>query len=130
MPIQDLELKNVGLFEEISFQFDPHINVFIGPNNCGKSTVLTALGNIAVYPFDFPEKLLRKEEARFTTHIPFSKNTKALYQGILPIKRPLIINNEFDHPLLKSIGYSCLIPALRGSTSYRSKSRLGRSSMS
>ena len=65
MHIASLSLTNLGPFDEIEFEFDRHTNVLVGPNNCGKSTTLFALGDIAVSPFGVPEKLLRKDKAGF-----------------------------------------------------------------
>ena len=66
MPIYQLNFKNLGLFDDINFEFDTRINVFVGPNNCGKSTVQMALADIAVYPFSTPARLLRNKKAEFT----------------------------------------------------------------
>ena len=52
MPIKSLELSNVGPFRRrpdgagadgIKMEFDANVNLFIGPNNVGKSTVLDML---------------------------------------------------------------------------------------
>ena len=51
MHIASLSLTNLGPFDEVAFEFDRHVNVLVGPNNCGKSTALFALGDITVYPF-------------------------------------------------------------------------------
>jgi AAA domain len=51
MPIRDLCVTNVGPFNDIMFEFDTHINVFVGPNSSGKSTALMALADIAAYPY-------------------------------------------------------------------------------
>ena len=40
MPITNLHFNDVGPFAEISFEFDERVNVFTGPNNSDKSTVL------------------------------------------------------------------------------------------
>lgn len=48
MPITGLKFNNVGPFDEIEFEFDDHVNVFVGPNNSGKSTALIVLGEILV----------------------------------------------------------------------------------
>ena len=69
MPILDLQFTNVGPFDDIMFEFDEHVNVFVGPNNCGKSTALTVLGAIIVYPFDLPRKLFRHTYIEFVTHL-------------------------------------------------------------
>ena len=58
MPISKLRFSNVGPFDDIEFEFDPQVNVFTGPNNSGKSTALWVLGEVAVYPFRLPRKLL------------------------------------------------------------------------
>jgi predicted ATPase len=57
MPICDLRVTNVGPFDDITFEFDAHINVFVGPNSSGKSTALMALADIAAYPFVLPSSL-------------------------------------------------------------------------
>ena len=55
MPIHSLELTNVGPFRRrpegsgpdgINLEFDPNVNLLIGPNNVGKSTVLQALASV------------------------------------------------------------------------------------
>ena len=54
MPIQSLQLTNVGPFrrradggdsDRAKLEFDPQINLLIGPNNVGKSTVLQVLAS-------------------------------------------------------------------------------------
>lgn len=64
MAITSLKLKSIGPFNEIHFDFDPNVNVFLGPNNTGKSTALIALGDIAVYPFSFPKKIAKTKSKR------------------------------------------------------------------
>ena len=66
MPIRDLRVTNVGPFDDITFEFDAHINVFVGPNSSGKSTTLMALANIATYPFALPQRLRRQAPATGT----------------------------------------------------------------
>ena len=46
MPIHHLRVTNLGPFDDIAFEFDEHINVFVGPSSSGKSTSLMALANI------------------------------------------------------------------------------------
>ena len=70
MPITSLSFTNVGPFDEVEFAFDAQVNVFTGPNNSGKSSALWVLGDIAVYPFSFPEKLMRRgKDSKFEFHI-------------------------------------------------------------
>ena len=60
MPIKTFRITNAGPFDDITFEFDEQVNVFVGPNNSGKSTALLALAEATVYPFEFPHKFLRK----------------------------------------------------------------------
>ena len=131
MPINKLHLTNVGPFDEIEFELDEHVNVFTGPNNSGKSSALWALADIAVYPFLAPEKLLRPgSPAEFA--LSFSGGESGSFSGPLPI---LFTESEEGEErtgywtvertreyvrVLKMIGYSKFIPALRSSTDFRS----------
>ena len=38
MPMRDLHVTNIGPFDDMTFEFDEHINIFVGPNSSGKST--------------------------------------------------------------------------------------------
>ena len=131
MPITSLHITNVGPFEDIEFTFDDHINVFTGPNNSGKSSALWVLGDISVYPFIFPKKLLRSEkEAIFEAQIPGVLNNR--FSGMLPCRVITQGEQSVDNPywtaertkehlsVLETIGYSKFIPALRRSTDFRS----------
>ena len=91
MPILRLKIANIGPFSDIEFRFDRHVNVFVGPNNSGKSTILTALGDICAYPFYFPEKFLHIKPAKFTFHYQVGKDTIKKKSGQLPIRQ---INQE------------------------------------
>ena len=133
MPINSLYLSNVGPFEEIEFEFDHQVNVFTGPNNSGKSSALWALGDITVCPFEFPDKLLRPEHhATFRVNV---KGQKDAFVGQLPCRPYSRHERGNDHGqgywtaerikrhlnILKIIGYSKFIPALRRSTDFRSQ---------
>ena len=111
MPIEKLRFSNVGPFDDIEFEFDPQVNVFTGPNNSGKSTALCVLGDVAVFPFEFPEKLLRDDDAEFELHL--QNGSGIVLTGELPSTREFI-------NVLRMIGYSKFIPAIRESTDYRS----------
>ena len=57
MPIKTFRITNAGPFDDITFEFDEHVNVFVGPNNSGKSTALLALATAAtVYPFQISHR--------------------------------------------------------------------------
>ena len=64
MPIKTFRITNVGPFDDITFEFDEHVNVFVGPNNSGKSTALLALAEATVYPFGIPKKFLKGDRSR------------------------------------------------------------------
>ena len=132
MPITKLSLANVGPFEQIDFDFDHQVNVFTGPNNTGKSSALWALGDIAVYPFLFPTKLLRQDApAKFAIDLQSQTQERSLV-GELPCS--FSGSSQVDEApgywtverskkyvaFLSSIGYSKFIPALRWSTDFRS----------
>ena len=63
MPIRDLRVTNIGPFDDLAFEFDEHVNVFVGPNSSGKSTTLMTLANIVTYPFTLPERLRKTAPA-------------------------------------------------------------------
>ena len=89
------------------------------------------LGDIAVFPFSVPIKLLRREgDAEFELHLQSS--SKQMLMGRLPSKIVYAtgpedpegywtVERSRDHvSVLKMIGYSKFIPALRRSTDFRS----------
>ncbi len=43
MPLKRLILRDLGPIDEVPFEFDDHVNVFVGPNNCGKTTAAVFL---------------------------------------------------------------------------------------
>ena len=132
MPISKLSFSNVGPFDQVEFEFDPQVNVFTGPNNSGKSSVLWVLGDIAVYPFDFPVKLLRQGRlAEFELNL--QSDSEHTFSDVLPFEaryaEPGLLydvwNAEADYrphlaKFLEMIGFSKFIPALRESTDFRS----------
>src|SRR5207249_6897665 len=69
MPIRDLHVTSIGPFDDMTFEFDEHVNVFVGPNSSGKSTTLMTLANIVTYPFTLPGRLCKTAPAAFTVHI-------------------------------------------------------------
>ena len=129
MAITSLYVTNVGPFDEIEFEFDRQVNVFTGPNNSGKSSALWVLGDITVYPFLFPAKLLRQGHiAEFASHV--SGASERDFQGQLPVAHSThddssgFWNDERWQKhvdILEMIGYSKFIPALRRSTDFRSQ---------
>lgn len=129
MHISQLDFTNVGPFREASFTFDRQVNVFTGPNNSGKSTVLWVLGDVLVYPFYFPIKLLRDGlVSTFTIHT----SEDGLFTGELPILLSSRGEGESEYRywtedrsqeyarLLADVGYTKFIPAMRRPTDFRS----------
>ena len=118
MPLKRLRLTNLGPFDEIEFELDDHVNVFTGPNNSGKSTALMALGEIIVYPFGIPRKLLRAEVAEFKLEL--GPNGE-VFGGRLPLG--LLEENLFGNKvnLMTEVGYSSFVPAIRHSTDFRAE---------
>ena len=139
MPVSSLCIENVGPFRNTTFEFDPRVNVLLGPNNSGKSTVLWALGEILVYPFEFPRKLIRSG-VRGSYTLRLDDSSDQVFSGTLPILaevgsadgeqielQALVerTRNLLDHveryvELIQKVGYSAFIPALRHSTDFRS----------
>ena len=124
MPITSLQLTHIGPFDAIAFEFDRQVNVFTGPNNSGKSTVLWALGDILVSNFEFPRKLLRDTPAEFTT-VQAGRSRRRL-AGQFPIS--IAGNSDYwnaqrlrqHQSWRKAVGYTQFIPALRLNADFRS----------
>ena len=129
MPIVSLRFTNVGPFDEIEFEFDGQVNVFVGPNNSGKSTALMVLGLILVYPFLFPKKLLRNADAKFETHIRMGSEV-LVFRDIISSYRSIWVPTDFwsgaQSRGSEGVGYTTFIPALRRSTDFHSEGPLSR----
>ena len=124
MPIASLKLTNVGPFDDIEFEFDRQVNVFTGPNNSGKSTVLWGLRDILVFPSKFPPKMLREgKEAEFEVRLGGETDKKLSGQFPIVHKPVGYWNGErWDQygSMLELVRYTNFIPALRRSTDFRS----------
>ena len=131
MPISKLRFSNVGPFDDIEFEFDPQVNVFTGPNNSGKSTALWVLGDVVVFPFDYPNRLFSHgRSSKFELHLHCE--SEYMFTGKLPLDiwQVGLIDSEgnpvptepshlYSVRTLEMIGYSRFIPALRLSTDFR-----------
>ena len=124
MPVSSLQFTNLGPFDEVSFEFDPQVNVFVGPNNCGKTTVLVALADIFVDWFNLPAKLLRGD-ATFSETVAGMPDGFETVRGELPFlgraSVPRLRLGEFRTMLCQALGYRTFVPALRLSTEFRAK---------
>ena len=116
MAIETLRFTNAGPFNEVEFEFDKRVNVFVGPNNSGKSTALLVLAEAAVFPFSFPEKILRGPHSEWELTFCNGSGRKP-FRGVLPAD---IRDQPEQIGVLPQLGYSVFIPALRRSTDYRS----------
>ena len=126
MPIRDLRVTNIGPFDDLAFEFDEHVNVFVGPNSSGKSTTLMTLANIATYPFTLPERLRKTAPATFTVHVVGRDGQPQELTGELPVDHAALTHQPRWVTMLTALGYSAFVPALRQSTGFRSSgSRIG-----
>ena len=114
MPTTKLSFSNVGPFDDIEFEFDPQVNVFTGPNNSGKSTALWVLGELLVYPFPMPAKLLRSDLPPWKLAMSSPSGTDS-FEGVLPADTNLLLD------AYAKIGFSCYVPAQRHGTNFRSQ---------
>lgn len=113
MPIETLRFTDAGPFDEIEFDFDAHVNVLTGPNTTGKSTALWVLGELLVYPFTMPSRMLRSDQASWAIEYHSSGNSKML-NGSLPVSTPDV------SVAYEELGYTCFVPAQRQSSNFRS----------
>lgn len=130
MPITSLKFTNLGPFQEAEFIFDPQINVFVGPNNTGKSTVLFFLAALMLrdyrpprHDFRMPSKLFRSRTSSYTIRgrvkVGEISDEDRIYdqsEGVGPYR--------IDPHLF---GYRGFVPAIRQNTDYRGEA--GRSEM-
>ena len=115
MPLRKLWFTNLGPIDEFEFEFDDRVNVFTGPNNSGKSTALMTLGEITVYPFSLPTKLLRTEAADFRIELD---PEGTVFEGRIPIAASKM---KAFLDFVATIGYSSFLPAMRLSTDFRAE---------
>jgi putative AbiEii toxin of type IV toxin-antitoxin system/AAA domain-containing protein len=127
MPIRDLHVTNIGPFDDMTFEFDEHINVFVGPNSSGKSTTLMTLANIVTYPFTLPGRLCKTAPAAFTVHIVGRNGQPQELAGVLPLDQEALAYASRWTTVLTALGYSAFVPALRQNTSFRSRGSIAES---
>jgi AAA domain, putative AbiEii toxin, Type IV TA system/AAA domain len=127
MPIRDLHVTNIGPFDDMTFEFDEHINVFVGPNSSGKSTTLMTLANIVTYPFTLPGRLCKTAPAAFTVHIVGRDGQPQELTGVLPLDQEALAYHARWAIILTTLGYSAFVPALRQNTSFRSSGLIAES---
>ena len=113
MSIESLWFTDTGPFDDIRFEFEKHVNVLTGPNNSGKSTVLLVLGELLVYPFGLPSKLIRSDYARWELRFGSAHGHQTL-TGPLPMLPDDLV------AMYESIGYTCFVPAQRHNADFRS----------
>jgi hypothetical protein len=127
MSIRDLHVTNIGPFDDITFEFYEHINVFVGPNSSGKSTTLMTLANIVTYPFTLPGRLCKTAPAAFTIHIVGRDGQPQELTGALPLDQEALAYDSRWATILTALGYSAFVPALRQNTSFRSSGSIAES---
>src|SRR5215510_10252084 len=119
MPIRDLRVTNIGPFDDVRFEFDEYINVFVGPNSSGKSTSLMTLANIVTHPFTLPERLCKTAPAAFTVHLVGHDGQPQELTGALPLAQEALAYQGHWATILTMLGYSAFVPALRQNTGFR-----------
>jgi AAA domain, putative AbiEii toxin, Type IV TA system/AAA domain len=127
MPMRDLHVTNIGPFDDMTFEFDEHINVFVGPNSSGKSTALMTLANIVTYPFTLPGRLRKTAPAAFTVHIVGRDGQPQELTGALPLDQETLAYHSRWATILTTLGYSAFVPALRQNTGFRSSGPIAES---
>jgi energy-coupling factor transporter ATP-binding protein EcfA2 len=127
MPIRDLHVTNIGPFDDMTFEFDEHFNVFVGPNSSGKSTTLMTLANIVTYPFTLPGRLCKTAPAAFTVHIVGRDCQLQELTGVLPLDQEALAYHSRWATILNTLGYSAFVPALRQNTGFRSSGLIAES---
>jgi hypothetical protein len=78
-----------------------------------------ALGNIAAYPFTLPRKLLRQAAAEFAMRFVGRHGATRELRGVLPVTQEAEEDREAWDNMLRELGYTAFIPALRQSTGFR-----------
>ena len=124
MPVRSLTLRNVGPFSNAEFRFDSNVNVFVGPNNSGKTTALLALAEFLIFPFEIPPKIIRKGSS-FCARIAVGSRSRTIH-GTFPIEFTGRKGNwtakaiHAVEKVIKSAGFVTFIPAIRLTTDFRS----------
>ena len=114
MSIKHLRFTDAGPFNDIRFDFDKRVNVITGPNNSGKSTVLLVLGELLVYPFGVPSKLLRSDDSRWELSYRTPQGDRTKFGSL-----PTFPTDMVD--MYEQLGYACFVPAQRHGSDYRSR---------
>ena len=114
MPIAKFRLANAGPFDDLTFEFDERVNIFVGPNNSGKSTALLALAEATVYPFAFPSQFIKDPGSDWEITLSNGR----VFSGVLPAD---IRHQPGAAGPLPGLGFSTFVPSLRQNTGYRSK---------
>ena len=125
MAIKSLELENVGPFRfhaaavpgtsdfKVRIEFDKNVNLFIGPNNVGKSTILQAVNLLTeCWTENFAERYLESvgfpREANFATvamewhdgqhqSLRFESNYGVLYDVMRALAAKVVANRRVDN---------------------------------
>ncbi len=124
MPISTLQFSNLGPFDRVvEFEFDTRVNVFVGPNNCGKSPALFALADVGVPGFGLPPKLLRAKHSEFLVRVSASpRGERSSLKGRLPITvKSAEPGYKRWYSFHQGLGYTTFVPALRWNTDFRSE---------
>ena len=113
MTIERLQFTDVGPIAEIAINFDRQLNVFTGPNNTGKSTILWVLSELLVYPFAAPSRSFRRDKPKWALSV-------ASPDGNIELRGTLKADADELLPVYEVIGPAIYVPAHRFGTNFRS----------
>jgi len=105
---KSITLQNIRVFKKASFHFDEGINLIIGPNGSGKTTILEALATFSFGRFQSIEKdqlAIRAGEqiGRIEAQIKENGSTHKLELALTPLKKTMKID-EKNLPASQMVG--------------------------
>ncbi len=86
MYVKKLHLRNVRSYKSDSIEFSPGINLIIGPNNSGKSTVIKSLLKLQSGPYQLAHEDIRKTKQSSKIYVELEQVSDRDLQIIYPDK--------------------------------------------
>ena len=100
MHLTFIKVENIRAFEEINIQLSKSINLFVGPNNHGKSTVLNAIHFLQGNYLDGNDVRLGEYQANIILN--FEIENVSVITSVVPLVNSMF-NNISDDGLKKEI---------------------------
>jgi exonuclease SbcC len=107
--LDELEVENIGKFEELSLDFGDGLNVIYGPNGAGKTTVIEAIVNAVTPEKEVDEYFIKDDRNSGSATLElgqdsierqFAPNSKYDEEGVLLLDTPFIQITEDKIPSL------------------------------